>query len=45
MHSGTRWGGRYVKLTVYGNNPAALAFYRQPGFESSEDEVVLVLRD
>lgn len=40
-----RWGGRYVKLTVYGNNPAALAFYRQLGFESRGDEVVLVLRD
>jgi len=40
-----RWGGRYVKLAVYGNNPAALAFYRQLGFESRGDEVVLVLRD
>lgn len=39
------WGGRYVKLTVYDRNPAALAFYHSIGFESCEDELPLVLRD
>ena len=39
------WGGRYVKLTVYDRNPAALAFYRRLGFEACEDELPLVLRD
>lgn len=38
------WGGRYVKLTVYDRNPAALAFYNSIGFESCEDELPLVLR-
>lgn len=40
-----RWGGRYVKLTVYDSNQAALSFYRRLGFESCEEEQVLVLRD
>ena len=39
------WGGRYVKLTVYDRDPAALAFYHGMGFESCEDELPLVLRD
>lgn len=39
------WGGRYVKLTVYDRNPAALAFYHGLGFESCEDELPLVWRD
>ena len=39
------WGGRYVKLTVYDNNQAAISFYRHLGFEMCEDEQVLVLRD
>jgi GNAT superfamily N-acetyltransferase len=38
-------GARYVKLTVYDRNPAALAFYHAMGFESCEDELPLVLRD
>jgi GNAT superfamily N-acetyltransferase len=37
-------GARYVKLTVYDRDPAALAFYRSIGFESREDELPLVLR-
>jgi GNAT superfamily N-acetyltransferase len=40
----TSWGGRYVKLTVYDRNPAALAFYRKLGFEACDDELPLVLR-
>lgn len=40
-----RWGGRYVKLSVYDRNPAALAFYHGIGFESCEDELVLVRRE
>ena len=39
------WGGRYMKLTVYDRNPAALAFYRRLGFEFCDDELPLVLRD
>jgi GNAT superfamily N-acetyltransferase len=38
------WGGRYIKLSVYDRNPAALAFYHGVGFESCEDELVQVLR-
>jgi len=38
-------GVRYVKLTVYDRDPAALAFYHGIGFESCEDELPLVLRE
>lgn len=38
------WGARYVKLSVYDRDPAALAFYHGIGFQSCEDELVLVLR-
>jgi ribosomal protein S18 acetylase RimI-like enzyme len=38
-------GARYVKLTVYNRDPAALAFYHGIGFESCEDELPLVLRE
>ena len=38
------WGGRYLKLTVYGDNPQAIAFYQHLGFECREDELPLVLR-
>lgn len=38
-------GARYVKLTVYDRNPAALAFYHAMGFQSCEDELPLVLRE
>lgn len=37
-------GARYVKLTVYDRDPAALAFYHSIGFESCENELPLVLR-
>lgn len=40
----TTWGGRYVKLTVYDRNPAAIAFYTHLGFDCREDELPLVLR-
>jgi ribosomal protein S18 acetylase RimI-like enzyme len=40
-----REGARYVKLTVYGRNPEALAFYHSVGFQSCEDELPLVLRE
>jgi GNAT superfamily N-acetyltransferase len=39
------WGGRYVKLTVYDGNQAAISFYRHLGFELCDDEQALVLRD
>jgi ribosomal protein S18 acetylase RimI-like enzyme len=38
-------GGRYVKLSVYDGNPAAIGFYRSLGFEICADEQVLALRD
>jgi GNAT superfamily N-acetyltransferase len=38
-------GARYVKLTVYDRDPAALAFYHGIGFESCENELPLVLRE
>jgi GNAT superfamily N-acetyltransferase len=39
------WGGRYVKLTVYDGNQAAVSFYRHLGFDLCENEQALVLRD
>jgi GNAT superfamily N-acetyltransferase len=39
------WGGRYVKLTVYDGNQAAISFYQHLGFELCDDEQALVLRD
>lgn len=39
-----RWGSRYVKLAVHGENPNAVAFYRRIGFQSSTEEKVMVLR-
>ena len=38
-------GGRYVKLSVYDGNEAAIGFYRSLGFEICDDEQVLALRD
>lgn len=43
-HRAAQWGARYMKLSVYDRNPAALAFYHGIGFESCEDELVQVLR-
>jgi GNAT superfamily N-acetyltransferase len=40
----SEWGARYMKLSVYDRNPAALAFYHGIGFESCEDELIQVLR-
>jgi len=37
------WGATYCKLAVYGNNHAAVAFYKRLGFRISESECVLVL--
>ena len=38
-------GGRYVKLSVYDRNEQAVGFYRSLGFEVSDEEQVLALRD
>lgn len=38
-------GGRYVKLSVYDGNEAAIGFYRSLGFKVCDDEQVLALRD
>jgi GNAT superfamily N-acetyltransferase len=37
------WGVGYCKLTVQRNNAAAIAFYRQLGFQAAEDDCVLTL--
>jgi len=37
------WGATYCKLSVYGDNEPAVAFYRSLGFRVSETECVLVL--
>jgi GNAT superfamily N-acetyltransferase len=39
------WGGRYVKLSVYEGNEAAITFYQSLGFELRDDEQVLVMKD
>jgi ribosomal protein S18 acetylase RimI-like enzyme len=38
-----KWGACYCKLSVYGDNEAALRFYERLGFRRSEDEKVLVI--
>ena len=40
-----RWGGRYVRLTVYDGNQNAVSFYKHLGFETCDDELPLVLVD
>lgn len=37
------WGAAYCKLSVYGDNEAALQFYRRLGFRHSKDEKVLIM--
>jgi len=37
------WGAGYCKLTVHGDNEAAIAFYRQLGFQPAEHDCVLFL--
>jgi GNAT superfamily N-acetyltransferase len=37
------WGATYCKLSVYGDNDSAIAFYKRLGFRVSETECVLVL--
>lgn len=37
------WGASYCKLSVYGDNEAALQFYRRLGFRHSKDEKVLII--
>ena len=39
------WGAVYVKLTVHGEQPGAVAFYKRLGFQTREDELTLVLTD
>jgi ribosomal protein S18 acetylase RimI-like enzyme len=36
------WDAAYCKLSVYGENEAALQFYRRLGFRRSKDEKVLI---
>ena len=37
------WGATYCKLSVYGDNEPAVAFYKRLGFRVSDTECVLVL--
>ena len=37
------WGATYCKLSVYGDNEPAQAFYKRLGFRISDTERVLVL--
>ncbi len=39
------WGATYCKLSVYGDNEPAQAFYQRLGFRISDTECVLVLDD
>jgi len=43
--TGRSWGATYCKLSVYGDNESAVAFYRRLGFRISDTECVLVLDD
>jgi GNAT superfamily N-acetyltransferase len=45
MADSSHWGARYMKLTVHGVNPDAVAFYQRLGFEARDDELPLVLKD
>ena len=37
------WGATYCKLSVYGDNESASAFYKRLGFRVSDTECVMVL--
>ncbi len=37
------WGARFIKLSVYHDNPRAFAFYDRLGFVESSDERAMVL--
>jgi GNAT superfamily N-acetyltransferase len=37
------WSASYCKLSVYGDNEAALQFYHRLGFRRSKDEKVLII--
>lgn len=39
----TRWGGGFIRLAVYSDNPRATAFYRRLGFALREGEIGLIL--
>lgn len=43
MESARSWGATYCKLSVYGDNEPAVAFYRRLGFRISDTECVLIL--
>jgi len=43
MESARSWGATYCKLSVYGDNEPAVAFYRRLGFRISDKECVLIL--
>jgi len=43
METAHSWGATYCKLSVYGDNEPAQAFYQRLGFRISDTECVLVL--
>jgi len=45
METARTWGATYCKLSVYGDNEPAQAFYKRLGFRISDTECVLVLDD
>ncbi|WP_321344334.1 N-acetyltransferase [Breoghania sp.] len=43
-HAEANWTVRFIKLTVYRDNPRAHAFYERLGFAEYSDETVLTLK-
>ncbi|OYX45516.1 MAG: hypothetical protein B7Z02_00730 [Rhodobacterales bacterium 32-67-9] len=38
-----RWGGGFIRLSVYADNPRAVAFYERMGFSARTGEVGMIL--
>lgn len=43
-HHAQKWNSQYIRLTVYGSNEPAIAFYQHLDFKPCHDEQTLMLR-
>ena len=41
--AGTQWGAGFIRLSVYTDNPRAVAFYERSGFSPRKDEIGMLL--